>query len=482
MTDGPSLTEKLAAIKKAQAAKAAEAGKIEEAHGEALEEDRAREAMSEAQVEASKEDALRTGMKLLEGEFAVAEKEAQDAKSAIAEAQEMLADSSLDSETKEAIKAVIEEGQQKISEFAILNSQYRQLSYEVAVLNKDPGEDEVMELQRSGADIKFLDSDGRPEDGWEITGVGTGKVFIANSQTKSEKAVPVSEFLSWQSGEVAEVAPTTITSTTEEASVIAESPEILRRKELIEEIREEKAREKLSAESRRIKVYTEKGQGMTIEEAKAKKAEIGEVDIIMNRSNINALMEAGLLSPEDVVNQVFKPYYEKHESFEECRKRLSVLPKEVIKKLDLENRKYEKDISELIKNGMEQAYGRGSVIDRAYAFFQLPDLGDLNTGALAFSGLEPGNAEWTKARDSMVGLLDGENKGSLLISTTGDLPELMFNSVDLGWLNREQILRWIKDSNEIARGSDNEARVISKTLELQEEGYISPEEAEELLK
>jgi hypothetical protein len=69
-----------------------------------------------------------------------------------------------------------------------------------------------------------------------------------------------------------------------------------------------------------------------------------------------------------------------------------------------------------------------------------------------------------------------------LIATTGDLPELMFNSVDLGWLNREQVVRWIKDSNETARGSDNESRVISKTLELQEKGYLSAEETEELLK
>jgi hypothetical protein len=222
MAEGPSLTEKLEAIRKAQAQKAAEGMKMEEAHGEALEEDKSREAISEAQVEASKEDALRTGMKLLEGEFASAQKEAQDAKSAIAEAQEMLADSSLDSETKEAIKAVVEEGQQKISEFAVLNSQYRQLSYEVAVLNKNPGEDEVMELQSSGADIKFLGADGKPEDGWEINGVGTGKVFISNSQTKSEKAVPVAEFLSWQGGETAEVVPTAEASVTEEIPVAAE--------------------------------------------------------------------------------------------------------------------------------------------------------------------------------------------------------------------------------------------------------------------
>lgn len=476
------------AIKQAQAQKVAEAMKVEEAHGEALGEDKAREAISEAQIEASKEDALRTGLKLLEGEFAGAEKEAQDAQSAIAEAQKMLADSSLDPETKEAIKAIVEEGQQKISEFAILNSQYRQLAYEVAVLNKNPAEDKVLELQSSGAEIKFLGSDGKPEDGWEITGIGTGKVFIANSQTKSEKAVPVSEFLSWQGGETSEVAMPVAASTIEGAPATAKSPESSQRDELVEGVREERAEkmaeEKKLTESWQGMVFAEDGQEMSIEEAKAKGG-IGKLDIIngsKNRSNINALLEAGLLTPEDVMGQISELA---NKSPDQCQDILLGFPGEVIGKLKLNDRKYEELVGNLVKQDMEHVDARGQDNIRALGFLRLPKMYELNAPGAALGGFDANfmqGGKWQAIKDAIVASYDdGPEKGNLLIGTAKGLPELMFDAVKIKWLDREQIMKWLKDSNEKWRGSANEKTTISKILELQDKGYITQEESKALL-
>ena len=91
--------------------------------------------------------------------------------------------------------------------------------------------------------------------------------------------------------------------------------------------------------------------------------------------------------------------------------------------------------------------------------------------------------KWQAARDAVVASYsEGMNKGDLLLGTIKELPELMFDAVQIEWLNREQVMKWLKDSTEKWRGTANEASTISGVLELQEKGYINAEEAEELLK
>src|SRR3989338_4512674 len=205
----PSLSGKLEAIKQAQAQKAAEAMRIEKAHGKALEEDKAREVISEAQTEAGKEDALRTELNVLEGDFTAADKESLDAGNAIVEAEQMLADSGLDAETREAIKAVIEEGNQKISEFAELRRRKQTLTGEIAASNKKSAEggtsekqERLLGLMKSGADVKVLRSNGELESGWKIAQVADTRVVVMNQEIGLQKDVSIEEFLSWQEQEV----------------------------------------------------------------------------------------------------------------------------------------------------------------------------------------------------------------------------------------------------------------------------------------
>jgi hypothetical protein len=280
--------------------------------------------------------------------------------------------------------------------------------------------------------------------------------------------------------EAAEAAPTT-----------PESPEATRRKESVEEVRERRvdqmAEEKKFVDSWQGRVYTEKGQELTIEEAKAKKSEIGKLDILngsKNRSNINALLEAGLLTPEDIVGQ-FAELAEK--SPDRCQDILLSLSKNVIEKLKLNDQKYEGLIGKLVKENMEYVDIPGRQDDiRALGLFRLPKIYELNQSAATRAGVDANfmqGGRWQAARDAVVASYDeGMNKGDLLLGTIKELPELMFDAVQIEWLNREQVMKWLKDSTEKWRGTANEESTISGVLELQEKGYISAEEAEELLK
>jgi len=491
MAESPSLSGKLEAIKQAQAQKAAEAGK-------ALEEDKAREVISEAQTEAGKEDALRTELNVLEGDFTAADKESLDAGNAIVEAEQMLADSGLDAETQEAIKAVIEEGNQKLSEFAELRRRKQTLTGEIAALNKKSAEggtsekqERLLGLMKSGADVKVLRSNGELESGWKIAQVADTRVVVMNQEIGLQKDVSIEEFLSWQEQEVVQrsaekpIGEKTPAPIQEAQSAGSESSEATRRKELVEGIRGKRADEREKLESLRGKVYTKAHQILDIEEAKARKGEVGRPEIAyssINRSNVSALLEAGLLTPEDIINEISELAYKYPDK---CQDVIFSLPRDVIGRLHLNDRKHGELIGKLVKQDMEYVDERGAVgAIQALGLLRLPKAYELNESGAMLAGFGPdfvGSKKWQDARDAIVASYDGGvAKGNLLIGIE-KIPELMFDAAKLEWLNREQIMKWLKDSSERWRGTANESTTVSKTLELQEEGYISEDEAGILL-
>ena len=134
---------------------------------------------------------------------------------------------------------------------------------------------------------------------------------------------------------------------------------------------------------------------------------------------------------------------------------------------------------------MEYVDERGAVgAIQALGLLRLPKAYELNESGAMLAGFGPdfvGSKKWQDARDAIVASYDGGvAKGNLLIGIE-KIPELMFDAAKLEWLNREQIMKWLKDSSERWRGTANESTTVSKTLELQEEGYISEDEAGILL-
>lgn len=113
----------------------------------------------EAQTEAGQEDALRTELKGMEGNFAAAEKEAQDAEAASLEAKQIVNDPVLDDVTREEIEGIIKEAKDKRQEFARLQEKMKDLASQVVERNAPKGEkaagsEEVLSQEAGALDEK----------------------------------------------------------------------------------------------------------------------------------------------------------------------------------------------------------------------------------------------------------------------------------------------------------------------------------------
>src|SRR3989344_974217 len=190
-----SLSERLAAIKEAQAQKISE---VNEAHGEALKTN----GMHDAQTEAQREDELRTELGGIKEGFNDAQKDVRDASFAVGEAKAMLRDPDIDPETRMAVQALVEEARGKFDQFDKLKERRKALEGEIAALNGELSPSQQVEsLMTAGADVRVLRSSGQLEGGWKIMHNLDTKVVVYNSEGVN-KTVPTEEFLSWQGREV----------------------------------------------------------------------------------------------------------------------------------------------------------------------------------------------------------------------------------------------------------------------------------------
>lgn len=161
------LNERLAAIKEVQAQKMAEAAKVNEAHGEALKENKL--------YETRPENVLREGLEILDKDIDSASKEVDDVKLVLEEARrmdmglllrdpgEILKDVESGDTVSKELDAIMKEAEQKISEFEKLKSRRRALKEEIDALSlsaeedkKESTEAELEKKVESAKDIEEL--------------------------------------------------------------------------------------------------------------------------------------------------------------------------------------------------------------------------------------------------------------------------------------------------------------------------------------
>lgn len=284
--------------------------------------------------------------------------------------------------------------------------------------------------------------------------------------------------------EVCGVASVPEVSVSPEAQVaeVKDSSEVAARKKEIERIQAFLKKKQEKKDENLGKVYTSQGL-ITIEEAVKNKEANGDIDLFQYTANIlnaNAIIESGLVSPKEVMNQITNMIQSKY--IHDVGKFLLSFSPETIKKL--ENERGFSEVLVLCEKDSRSYLSALEIDTQANGLLAMREFRLRYGDILARNGVKSEMNEMIKARDEIVRKCNesGWASVSLLVGfgSTVDM-ERAFDSIKNHFFKREDLLRWCKEAIESYGGGGDPSNMIIQVLSLKEKNIITEAEANEIL-